>query len=334
MIQALVTPGLPGRMAPPAARRTLDLDAAHRGLEPPAAGQPVQRELARDGDQTVRDGPPAAAFSSCRRTVACAMGAFAAVGAEVGAEERLPDSFHAARSSCSKFAHDLESRYGIEPVDLLLTIGFRSAFWPGVSVKGQIRGSTSARLGQVQGGSRRMRPPKFLPAGHRGGAHARPRFRPARSLFDTHTAAEQEEPAEAVRGGFSAGGCPLGDDDPPAPLTSGIDRAIRLSTAVAVLAVAGIAAYVSYGHAEPVSFCRRARLAADRTGQAGGAIFRRRVAETQAGVYITAHWGRIIPEPSQRRCTKRHAVASAWLSAGDNPVARGGVAAWKSAVVR
>ena len=32
-----------------------------------------------------------------------------------GAEERLPDSFHAARSSCSKFAHYLESRYGIEP---------------------------------------------------------------------------------------------------------------------------------------------------------------------------------------------------------------------------
>ena len=29
---------------------------------------------------------------------------------------RLPDSFHAARSSCSKFAHDLdESCYGIEP---------------------------------------------------------------------------------------------------------------------------------------------------------------------------------------------------------------------------
>jgi ATP-dependent Clp protease ATP-binding subunit ClpA len=27
--------GLPGRMAPAAVRRTLDLDAAHRGLEPP-----------------------------------------------------------------------------------------------------------------------------------------------------------------------------------------------------------------------------------------------------------------------------------------------------------
>jgi hypothetical protein len=32
----------------------------------------------------------------------------------------------------------------------------------------------------------------------------------------------------------------------PAALTSGIDRAIRLSTAVAGLAVAGIAAYVSH----------------------------------------------------------------------------------------
>jgi hypothetical protein len=34
--------------------------------------------------------------------------------------------------------------------------------------------------------------------------------------------------------------------------TSGIDRAIRLSTAAAVLAVAGIAAYVSYWHAYAV----------------------------------------------------------------------------------
>jgi hypothetical protein len=64
--------------------------------------------------------------------------------------------------------------------------------------------------------------------------------------------ADQDEPDEAVRGGFSADGCQSGDDDPPAPLTSGIDRATRLSTAVAVLAVAGIAAYVSYWHAYAV----------------------------------------------------------------------------------
>ena len=36
------------------------------------------------------------------------------------------------------------------------------------------------------------------------------------------------------------------------PSDSGIDRAIRLSTAVAVLAAAGIAAYVSYWHAYAV----------------------------------------------------------------------------------
>jgi hypothetical protein len=65
-------------------------------------------------------------------------------------------------------------------------------------------------------------------------------------------ATEQEESVEAARGGFSADGYPLRHDDPPAPLTSGIDRAIRLSTAVAVLAVAGIAAYVSYRHAYAV----------------------------------------------------------------------------------
>jgi hypothetical protein len=78
-----------------------------------------------------------------------------------------------------------------------------------------------------------------------------PGFAPP-DLCSIRAAAGQEELAEAVRGGFSADGRPPGDDDPPAPLTSGIDRAIRLSTAVAVLAVAGIAAYVSYWHAYAV----------------------------------------------------------------------------------
>jgi hypothetical protein len=78
-----------------------------------------------------------------------------------------------------------------------------------------------------------------------------PGFAPP-DLCSIRAAAEQEERAETVRGGFSADGDPLGGDDPPAPLTSGIDRAIRLSTAVAVLAVAGIAAYVSYWHAYAV----------------------------------------------------------------------------------
>jgi hypothetical protein len=71
-------------------------------------------------------------------------------------------------------------------------------------------------------------------------------------LCSIRPAAGQEELAAAVRGGFSADGYPLGDADPPAPLTSGIDRAIRLSTAAAVLAVAAIAAYVSYWHAYAV----------------------------------------------------------------------------------
>ena len=71
-------------------------------------------------------------------------------------------------------------------------------------------------------------------------------------LCSIRTAGEQDELAEAVRGGFSADGYPQADDDPPAPLASGIDRAIRLSTAAAVLAVAGIAAYVSYWHAYAV----------------------------------------------------------------------------------
>ncbi len=61
-------------------------------------------------------------------------------------------------------------------------------------------------------------------------------------LCPVRAAAGQAEPAGAVRGGLSAGGRPPAGDDPPAPLASGVDRAIRLSTAAAVLAVAGIAA--------------------------------------------------------------------------------------------
>ena len=62
----------------------------------------------------------------------------------------------------------------------------------------------------------------------------------------------QAEPAGAVCGGHGADGHPPPGNDPPAPLASGVDRAIRLSTAAAVLAVAGIAAYVSYWHAYAV----------------------------------------------------------------------------------
>ena len=64
-------------------------------------------------------------------------------------------------------------------------------------------------------------------------------------------AAEQADP-EAGCGGLSADHYPPVGDYPPRPLTSGVDRAILLSTAAAVLAVAGIAAYVSYGHAYAV----------------------------------------------------------------------------------
>ena len=71
-------------------------------------------------------------------------------------------------------------------------------------------------------------------------------------LRSIRTADEQDELADAVRSGFSAVGCPLGDDYQSVPVTSGIDRIIRLSTAAAVLAVAGIAAYVSYWHAYDV----------------------------------------------------------------------------------
>ena len=78
-----------------------------------------------------------------------------------------------------------------------------------------------------------------------------PGFAPP-DLCSIRTSGEQYEVAETVRSGFNAASFTLGDDCPPVPLTSGIDRAIRLSAAAAVLAVAGIAAYVSYWHANAV----------------------------------------------------------------------------------
>ena len=71
-------------------------------------------------------------------------------------------------------------------------------------------------------------------------------------LRSIRTAYEQDELAEAVCGGFNADGCPLADDDPLSPPTRGTDRAIRLSTAAAVFAIASIAAYISYWHAYAV----------------------------------------------------------------------------------
>ena len=65
-------------------------------------------------------------------------------------------------------------------------------------------------------------------------------------LCSIRPAAGQAKPAGAARGGLSADGRPPAGDDPPAPRASGIDRAIRLSTAAA------IAAYVSYWHAYAV----------------------------------------------------------------------------------
>jgi hypothetical protein len=71
-------------------------------------------------------------------------------------------------------------------------------------------------------------------------------------LCSIRAACEQAEPAGAVRSGHGADGHLLAGDDPPAPPVAGIDRVIRLSTAAVVLAVAGIAAYVSYWHAYAV----------------------------------------------------------------------------------
>jgi hypothetical protein len=71
-------------------------------------------------------------------------------------------------------------------------------------------------------------------------------------LCSIRTATEQTEHAEAAGDRLTADGHAPAGDDPPVPPVSGIDRVIRLSTAAAVLAVAGIAAYVSYWHAYAV----------------------------------------------------------------------------------
>ena len=71
-------------------------------------------------------------------------------------------------------------------------------------------------------------------------------------LCSIRAAAQQAEFPDTARGVLSADGHAFDCSVPVAPATSSIDRAIRLSTAAAVLAVAGIAAYVSYWHAYAV----------------------------------------------------------------------------------
>src|SRR5260370_31767654 len=86
-------------------------------------------------------------------------------------------------------------------VDLLLNIGIRSRRQPGISPEGQVRRSASARLGEVRDSSRRMRPPRFLPTGHGGGAMPDPGVtRP--DLCSIRAAARRAEPAGAIRGGL------------------------------------------------------------------------------------------------------------------------------------
>jgi hypothetical protein len=102
-----------------------------------------------------------------------------------------------------------------------------------------------ARLGTVRAGcdlpNSSQPPAEEEPVPHPG--FTRP------DLRSIGTAAEQAELADAACGGLSADGHPLAGGYRPAPPASGIDRAIRRSTAAAVLALAGIAAYVSYWHA-------------------------------------------------------------------------------------
>ena len=71
-------------------------------------------------------------------------------------------------------------------------------------------------------------------------------------LCSIRAVAQEAEFPDTARGVLNADGQAFDCGDPVAPRTSSIDRAIRLSTAVAVLAVAGIAAYVSYWHAYAV----------------------------------------------------------------------------------
>jgi Protein of unknown function (DUF2637) len=71
-------------------------------------------------------------------------------------------------------------------------------------------------------------------------------------LCSIRAASQQKEFPGAGRGAFRADGHAFGGGHLVVPVTSSIDRAIRLSTAAAVLAAAGIAAYVSYWHAYAV----------------------------------------------------------------------------------
>ena len=70
MIQALVTLRPAESDDTSSARRTLDLDTAHRGLKPPGRGATHQRDLVRTVTRLSRDGPRTVTFSNRRRALA------------------------------------------------------------------------------------------------------------------------------------------------------------------------------------------------------------------------------------------------------------------------
>ena len=69
---------------------------------------------------------------------------------------------------------------------------------------------------------------------------------------DRPAGAPRDQPPQSADGGGAMTALPTSFGGSRATAASSIDHAIRLSTAAAVLAVAGIAAYVSYGHAYAV----------------------------------------------------------------------------------
>ena len=118
-----------------------------------------------------------------------------------------------------------------------------------------------------------MRPPRFLPAGHGGGAHARRWHHPTRSMFDTrcHRASRvrRRSPPLAQRRRLSAGGrCPAGRR---------VDRDLSARTAGGGRTMTALAAYKGYrapaasGSTGP-SACQRRQPCSRRLGVSGALL--------------------------------------------------------------
>ena len=174
----------------------------------------------------------------------------------MGAEERLPDLFHAARSNRSKIAYDLESRYGTQGWSHGL-VGAVVAAWPAVSLVG----SNELLVWLIRTSGAAARGPSAAHPSNSAACRAAARPVPA-------SAADGERPARSERGTPGPAWRPAGQAAGQSPIPAGGQRDDEVLEASSDNDAAVAAYRLSVQAGNPLSERRLARMF-ERTSAAG-----------------------------------------------------------------